>query len=149
MASASCSVSVVTAPCPCRTGPNPPLPALTMMMLDPALRICRSIDVRAPVPIATMTMTAATPMIMPRAVSAVRIALRRSALTATTNVMKKDIALCRLRYGPLQVDGGVPSRTHGPIRAHLAIAKRHDARAVFRDVGFVGDEHDRQAAFGV
>ena len=60
-------------------------------MFEPALWIWFSIDVRAPVPIATMTITAATPMIMPSAVSAVRIALRRSALTATTTVMDTDI----------------------------------------------------------
>ena len=60
-------------------------------MFEPALLIWFSIDVRAPVPIATMTITAATPMIMPSAVSAVRIALRRSALTATMNVIKKDM----------------------------------------------------------
>ena len=58
-------------------------------MFEPALLIWFSIDVRAPVPIATMTITAATPMIIPSAVSAVRIALRRSALTATTNGHEK------------------------------------------------------------
>ena len=53
-----------------------------MTMLVPALLIWLSIEARAPLPIATMTITAATPMIMPSAVSAVRIALRRSACTA-------------------------------------------------------------------
>jgi hypothetical protein len=59
--------------------------------LEPALLIWFSIEVRAPVPIATITITAATPMIMPSAVSAVRIALRRSAFTAMRNVIKRDM----------------------------------------------------------
>jgi hypothetical protein len=48
----------------------------------PALRIRLSIEERAPLPIATMTITAATPMMSPSAVSAVRIAFLRRADTA-------------------------------------------------------------------
>jgi hypothetical protein len=58
------------------------LPAETMIMLVPADWICASIEVCAPVPSATMVMTAATPMIIPSIVSAVRILLRLSAFTA-------------------------------------------------------------------
>ena len=47
-----------------------------MTMFEPALLIWFSIDARAPVPMATITITAATPMIRPSAVSAVRMALR-------------------------------------------------------------------------
>ena len=62
-------------------------------MFEPALRICAWIDELAPVPIATMTMTAATPMIMPSAVSAVRMAFRLSAFSATMNVIRRDMAV--------------------------------------------------------
>jgi hypothetical protein len=40
-------------------------------------------------------MTAATPMIIPSAVSAVRMALRRKAFAAITNVMSNDMARLR------------------------------------------------------
>ena len=56
--------------------PRVKLPALTRMMLVPADRRERSTDARAPVPSATMAMTAATPMITPSMVSTVRIRLR-------------------------------------------------------------------------
>ena len=57
----------------------------------PALRMRLSIEDWAPWPMATMTMTAATPMIIPSAVSAVRIALRRRAVTAIDNVVIGDM----------------------------------------------------------
>ena len=66
-----------------RTPPCWKLPALTMIMLVPAAWICVSIDDCAPVPSATIVITADTPMIMPSIVSAVRILLRASALNAT------------------------------------------------------------------
>ena len=81
------------APWPWRTGPNAFEPAVTVTMLVPALRIRSSIDDCAPLPMATMTITAATPMIMPSAVSAVRMALRRSAVTAIDRVMTGDMVL--------------------------------------------------------
>ena len=65
-------------------------------MFEPALRICAWIDELAPVPIATMTMTSATPMIMPSAVSAVRMAFRLSAFRATMNVIQIDISIRRV-----------------------------------------------------
>ena len=80
IAAASAAVSVVVAPCPCRTGPKPVEPAVTITRLEPALRIWVSMLAWAPLPMAIITMTAATPMIMPSAVSAVRMALRRKAL---------------------------------------------------------------------
>jgi hypothetical protein len=48
-------------------------------------------DALAPVPIATITITAATPMIMPSAVRAVRIAFLRSAFNAMMNVIQIDM----------------------------------------------------------
>ena len=68
------------------------LPALTMIMLVPAAWICVSIDDWAPVPSATMVITAPTPMIMPSMVSAVRILLRASALRATRKTIRMLMA---------------------------------------------------------
>src|SRR6267142_7173249 len=135
IASASSAVSVVTAPCPWRTGPKPPEPALTITMFEPALRIWFWIDALAPVPIATITITAATPMIMPSAVSAVRIAFRRSALTATTNVIRNDMA------APLRDAAALD----GAVVAHQSVAECNHARAVFGDVGLVRHEDDGDA----
>ena len=64
-----------------------------MIMLVPAAWICASIEDCAPVPSATIVMTAATPMIMPSMVSAVRILLRLSALSAIRKIIKIDMAL--------------------------------------------------------
>ena len=57
----------------------------------PVARTCSSIIALAPVPSATMAITAATPMIMPSIVSAVRSLFRPSALKATRNVINSDI----------------------------------------------------------
>src|SRR5438132_13562163 len=109
-----------------------------MTMFEPALRICAWIEELAPVPIATMTMTAATPMIMPSAVSAVRIAFLRRAFKATTSVIQMD--MMNLRDAPV-FDGAVVQRD--------AVTERDDARAVLGDVGLVRHEHDRDAALHV
>src|SRR6187401_2909633 len=74
-----------------RTPPCWKLPALTMIMLVPAAWIYVSIDDCAPVPSATIVITADTPMIMPSMVSAVRILLRASALNATRSTIKSDM----------------------------------------------------------
>src|SRR3989304_7273500 len=58
------------------------------MRFVPADLIWFSIEEVAPRPSATMAMTAATPMIMPSMVSAVRILLRFSALNAMRNVIR-------------------------------------------------------------
>ena len=124
------------------------------MMLVPALLIWLSIDARAPLPIATMTITAATPMIRPSAVSAVRIALRRSARTAIQSVFHIDMASSFLRPSDDQrvfvgarlerlalVVGAAPG-DHGAIPADPAVAEGDDAARVLGDVGLVRDEHD-------
>ena len=53
--------------------------------------ICSSIVLCAPLPSATIVMTAPTPMIMPSIVSMVRILLRFSAFSAMRNVIKMDM----------------------------------------------------------
>ena len=90
---ASSSVSRVEEPWPMRTPPWLKLPALIMIMLVPADLICSSIEDWAPVPSATMAITAPTPMIMPSMVSEVRILLRLSALIAIRSVINRDMGV--------------------------------------------------------
>src|SRR5919201_6764846 len=121
----------------------------------------------------TMMMTAATPMIMPSAVSAVRIALRRSALSATTNVIQIDIpgSLGGPKGPPLRTQVGPPLRAlrrrlhfdpqppdlrgraapvyHRSVAPDETVAERDGTRGVLRDIGLVRDEHDRDAALDV
>ena len=142
-------------PMPWRTGPNTFEPAEIVTTFVPALRMRSSIDDWAPCPMATMTITAATPMIMPSAVSAVRMALRRRAVTAMDNVMAGDMvgSLCRELLAPGVVLAKLVRRItallHGPIEPHTPVAETDDARRVLGDVGLVGHEHDRDALFGV
>jgi hypothetical protein len=62
-----------------------------MIMFVPAPRIWSSIAACAPVPSATIVMTAPTPMIMPSIVSTVRSLLRASALMAMRSVISSDM----------------------------------------------------------
>src|SRR5262245_3945207 len=162
IASASATVSVLEPPCPPRTVPNRCEPALTVTRFEPTLRICVSIALRAPLPSAIMTITAATPMIIPSAVSMVLIAFRRSARTAMMKVMKMAISTCSFACGSsgvheivglclqlLELVSGRATGLDGSIRAHATITEPDDPRAVFRDVTFVRHEHDRQPALDV
>ena len=132
----------------------------TMIMLVPADWICASIDVCAPVPSATIVMTAATPMIMPSIVSAVRILLRFSALTAIRRIIRNDMAAPYAGQPTVASDRRRPlgaQRVHAElvrrpaarapaIRDDLTVAERHDARAVLGDVHLVRDQHHGDAA---
>src|SRR5262245_31926809 len=62
-----------------------------LMRFVPAALTCSSIVVCAPLPSATIVMTAPTPMIMPSMVSTVRRLLRLSALSAIRSVINRDI----------------------------------------------------------
>ncbi len=62
-----------------------------LIMFVPAALTCSSMVVCAPLPSATIVMTAPTPMIMPSIVSMVRILLRFSAFRAIRSVMSMDI----------------------------------------------------------
>src|SRR5437667_6358878 len=126
-------------------------------------------DVCAPVPSATMVITAATPMIMPSIVRAVRILLRPSAFNAIRRIMRMDIAtvpreerkgregrrgsqstsLHRLgcHWKGRELVLRVPLPAHGAIGDHLTVAKHHSARPIFGDVRLVRDQHDGDAAF--
>jgi hypothetical protein len=82
-------------PMPPRAPPEVIEPESTMMMLEPRLRICSSTRAWAPPPTAIMTITAATPMMMPSMVNAERILLTRRASRAMRRVAAKFIAALR------------------------------------------------------
>ena len=64
---------------------------MTVIMLVPAALTCASMVLCAPLPSATIVMTAPTPMIMPSIVSIVRILFRERAFSAITRVMNMDM----------------------------------------------------------
>src|SRR5579862_7654701 len=100
-------------------------------------------------------MTAATPMIMPSMVSAVRSLLRPRAFSAMRKIMKTDMAdSCRsdCEQGSGQrgeLLAGAPPALDLAIVYHQAVPELHDARAVLGDVVLVRDEQDGDAALGV
>src|SRR5262252_2920026 len=160
MAFASSGVSVLALPWPCRTPPCVKLPALTMIMFVPADWIWLSIEVCAPVPRATMVITAATPMIIPSMVSAVRILFRLSAFTAIRRIITKDMnapvpssvrsrrRFCRRRQRREFFLGCAPPG-HGAIGNRLSVTECHDSGAVLRDVDLVCDEYDGDSALAI
>ncbi len=81
----------VREPEPPRAPPDVTEPESTMMMFEPRLLICSSTRACAPLPTAIMTITAATPMMMPSMVKAERILLMRRASRATRRVAAKFI----------------------------------------------------------
>src|SRR5215510_9657001 len=130
MACASSGMSVLALPWPCRTPPELKLPALTMIMFVPADWIWASIEVCAPVPSATIVMTAATPMIMPSIVRAVRILLRFKAFSAIRSVISRDIFLLSLNgLRGLRERRELVLRVAAPrdrlVRDHLAVPEGH------------------------
>ena len=60
--------------------------------LSPIFEIWATMFWLAPFPIASTTITAAMPKMMPSIVSALRVLLRQIALTATLKIMKRFIA---------------------------------------------------------
>src|SRR4051812_5088528 len=146
MACASASVSVVVLPVPDRAPPCTNDPDMIMIRFVPAELICDSTDARAPFPIDTMLMTAATPMIIPRAVSAVRSLLRASAVRATRSVMKIDISLLHSRRQGAEFVGGAPLRVIDLVGDDTAVAERDDAAGGGGGVRVVRGEDGRGAA---
>ncbi len=82
IALASSSVNVCALPNPARTPPVLMLPACTIMTLLPMDAICSWMRLVAPLPTATIAITAPTPMITPSMVSALRSLFTRSARNA-------------------------------------------------------------------
>src|SRR6185295_14502985 len=157
ISAASSGVSVLALPWPWRTPPCVKLPALTMIMLVPADWIWLSIELCAPVPSATIVITAATPMIIPSMVSAVRILLRLSAFTAIRRIITNDIAgpraSLRRRLGRLgqrrELVLGIAPLRHRAVGDRLTVAEGRDPRAVLGDVDLVRDQHHRDPALAV
>jgi len=119
IAEESSGISVLALPWPWRTPPCVKLPADTMIVFVPADWICASIEDCAPVPSATIVITAETPMIMPSMVSAVRSLLRPRALNAIRTIMKTDMT------APTK-----PQRREAPraLRAPRAASRSTDRR---------------------
>ena len=123
IASASSTVSVLDDPWPCRTPPNDQLPAFTRIMFVPADLTWSSICVCAPVPSATIVITAATPMIIPSIVNDVRSLFLPSALSAMRTVIRSDmIFVLGWRQGS-QFLGGEPARLDRLIADDPAVAE--------------------------
>ena len=87
MAAASWGVSVCWVPAPNMTAPEEDDPGSTMSWFWPMLEICCWTDWVAPWPMATIAMTAATPMITPSIVSAERTRFRMRARIAMRSAM--------------------------------------------------------------
>ena len=141
MARRSSQVSVGSDPAPALAPPDVFAPDDTISTLVPIDANACSTRARAPSPIATIAITAATPMMMPSAVSSDRSLLRSSARSATrmTSARPHD----------------APARASRPRRCPLraifldqAVAHDDHALGVGRDVRLVGDQHDRDAVAG-
>ena len=107
-------------PPPWRTPPCVKLPALMVIRFVPAALTCSSIVHCAPLPSATIVITAPTPMIMPSIVSIVRILLRFSAFSAISSVMNMDI-VALLHHAAEMFDGHLVCRD-GLVPARAAAA---------------------------
>src|SRR6476660_3273558 len=97
-------------------------------------------------------MTAATPMIMPSIVSAVRILLRPSALSAMRRIISTDMGLVPLRRQRWQSRELALSQApvlDDLVADDLPVAERDDSSTVFRDVGLVRDQHHRDPNLAV
>ena len=75
-----------------RTPPNRPLPGLTMIMFDPIEPISARMLCLDPLPMASIAITEATPMMMPSIVRKQRILLFRSALMQILSKLLISIA---------------------------------------------------------
>src|SRR5476649_710396 len=115
------------------------------MRFMPAARTCCSMAASAPVPSAIIVSTVATPIVMPIVVSAVCSLLRDRARSAIVTLGPRDMAtLTRRQHRQLAHREALA--VVGPVRDDLAVLERDDARTVFGDLWFVGDEHDGNAA---
>lgn len=89
MAEASFSVSVLRLPEPSRTPLLVTAPGITIIRFEPRLFSCSATFSLAPSPTASIVITAATPMMMPSAVSALRSLLARSERNAERAVSSR------------------------------------------------------------
>ena len=126
MARASSSVRLEDAPAPSRTPPTWTLPAVITTRLAPRLRIWSLTRARAPEPMATMAITAATPMMMPSMVSMLRIAFAAMAWSADRRASAKLMA-ARPPQARYRLQHRPPS-PHQPQRAPAACPRRSGHR---------------------
>ena len=139
IASASSSVSVEAAPAPSRAPPCVTLPGVTMARFAPSERICRSTRLRAPEPIATMAITAATPMTMPSMVSRLRRAFAMMAESA------ERMASINLMRRPPRPRSRASSGRLALILDDAAVPEAHEAAGMAAHIGVVRHEHDGDA----
>ena len=140
MASASSWVRVDCVPLPIRRPPEVLLPGMTMRRLLPMLAICSEILSLAPVPTASMVMTAPTPMMIPSMVRAERILLTRRARSDIFNVegmLIMAFSLWRSHW--------VLNRLSSFVADDAPVEEADDPPAEGGDVRFMGHEDDRDA----
>ncbi len=87
----SCGVRVDAPPLPVFAPVVETLPGMTMIRFEPSPLIWLATELFAPVPIATVTITAATPITTPSIVSSERDLLRTSAVSASRKVCMRVI----------------------------------------------------------
>ena len=138
IAKPSSTVRVDAAPMPALTPPLIVLPGRIMTRLLPRLEIVASMLVRAPVPMATVTMTAATPMMMPKTVSSERWRLRISARKAIVT------ACSRFTYGARSL-----RPTDGLVVDDVPVVKGDDTARKARDVELVRHHENRHVTFAI
>src|SRR5918997_1047880 len=139
IAAASSSVRVEAAPAPSRAPPWVTLPGVTMARLAPSERICRSTRFRAPAPIATMAITAATPMTMPSTVRS-----ERSVFAPMADRADRTASVRRMRASRRVLASRVERRLP-PVLHHPPVPEANDAAGMAGDVGVVGDEDHSDA----
>src|SRR6202011_3899692 len=143
IASASSIFNVPAPPQPVRMPLDVVLPEKIRITFCPRLAICASTWALAPLPIPTIAMTAATPMMMPSAVSTERILFRRNARNAMLNVDPTLIALFRDATRPLlKLVHRIQPSLNCNIVEHQAIAHDYVASRVGCNVRLVREHND-------
>src|SRR5881628_1242388 len=100
-------------------------------------------------------MTAATPMIMPSIVRAVRILFRPSAFSAIRKTINSDMLRilrlpgCGFRRQRCELVSCEPAARHRPIPHDLSVSELNDPGSVLGDVVLVRDEQDGDAPLGI
>src|SRR6185436_15695768 len=168
MASRSSTVRVFVplSPVALRTPPTFCAPALTNSRLVPMLSICACTAACAPRPMLTIATTADTPMMMPSIVSAARILLRCRARKAIRMMLSRSmfqLVPCVLsiswdlfhfiiifqHWQILQFLRRVALILYLIVLLNLSIFEDHYTLRVLRDVSFVRNQHERDAAFAI
>src|SRR5262252_980891 len=124
--------------------PRETVPAPTNKTFEPMAAIWSWACCWAPCPTLTMAITAATPIMIPSIVSADRSLLRASALPAMRRICVRFISILR-RGHALQDFRGCGPVHDLVVMPDLAVTEVNRAAGEARDVGLVGNEHNRQS----